>query len=101
MRDKNSYIKVLKYLIFSSSIICKEIRVELRILAIITQHCMGLEPLDSLSFLFFFFNFFKFLIRRHALSVPRVIVVFGTGERLDMTFSGSLQIKDNLVVFFS
>ena len=58
MRDKNSYIKVLKYLIFSSSIICKEIRVELRILAIITQHCMGLEPLDSLSFLFFFFLIF-------------------------------------------
>ena len=58
MRDKNSYIKVLKYLIFSSSIICKEIRVELRILAIITQHCMGREPLDSLSFLFFFFLIF-------------------------------------------
>ena len=75
MRDKNSYRKVLKYLIFSSSTIGKEIGVELRILAITTQHYMGLEPLDSLSFFFF-----KFLVRRHALTVPREIVFFGTGK---------------------
>lgn len=79
MRDKNSYVKVLKYLIFSSSTISKEIGVELRILAITTQHRMGLEPLDNLSFLFFFF-LFKFLVRRHALTVPREIVFFGTGK---------------------
>ena len=53
MRDENSYRKVLKYLIFSSSTIGKEIGVQLRILAITTQHHMGLEPLDSLSFFFF------------------------------------------------
>lgn len=62
---------------------------------------MGLEPLDSLSFLFKKI-FLSFLLEDMPLLCQELIVFFGTGEQLDMTFSGSLWIKDNSwLLFFS